>query len=122
MVPARGKAAAVVSIAAGVGAILASLMFDEELWKHWQYYPVMWTAAGAAGYLEPRNAWRWPFLMAATLTGISLLYGGPLFIMYAALVLGLPIAFPGLVAAYLGVILSPSRPRRSDREGGRVPN
>lgn len=78
---------------------------------YWYFgLPACYLAAGLLGYLGPVRSWRWSLEMIGThMVGSLLLSGSGLNLWPIALVFGLALALPGILAAWLGALVHRSR-------------
>jgi hypothetical protein len=81
--------------------------FHRELFDiapYWYFgLPVCYLVAGVLGYLGPLRSWRWSLEMIGTHMAATILFtGSGLNLWPLALVFGLALALPGILAAWLG--------------------
>jgi hypothetical protein len=74
---------------------------------YWYFgLPVCYLAAGVLGYLGPVRSWRWSLDMIGThMAGTILFTGSGLSLWPVAVVFGLALALPGILAGWLGAFV-----------------
>jgi hypothetical protein len=92
----------------GIGDMARALereVFD--IAPYWYFgLPVCYLAAGLLGYLGPVRSWRWSLDMIGThMVGTILFTGSGLNLWPIALVFGLVLALPGILAGWLGAFV-----------------
>jgi hypothetical protein len=90
-----------------------------DIGPYWYFaLPVCYLAAGVLGYLGPVRSWRWSLEMIGTQMAATILFtGSGLSLWPLALVFGLALAIPGILAAWLGTLVH--RFRTAMREANR---